>query len=278
VRWPFLDEGLNSYAEAEAMSAWRGAGSVVDSPVLKVDLVAAQETRARHLHHDERIAQPAWAFSTGSAYGALVYARTAVLLQTIAQVYGKERMDRALGVYARKFRFAHPTPDDFIDVVAVEVGGAAATALRTALFEKGWVDYAVTGMSSHPARKPAGIFDVAGKRETVAATTRDEGRHEGWVLVKRRGTLRFPIEIELVADDGSKQRVPWDGESDTIRVPYAGSSPLRAVLLDPDRRILVDDDPTNDFATATGKTTAGAPRTLERATYWAELVMGLLSP
>ena len=37
----------------------------------------------------------------------------------------------------------------------------------------------------HPA---AGIFDVAGKRETVSADKTTPGKYEGWALVTRRGT------------------------------------------------------------------------------------------
>jgi hypothetical protein len=279
VKWPFLDEGINSYAEVQALTAWRGGpGSAIDLPFLKVDLTWTHAERARHGVHDERLAQPAWAFATGTAYGALVYSRTAAILETMRRVYGDDAMSRVMATYARRYRFAHPTPEDFVATVRAELGEAGANALRIALFDKGWIDFAVIAMSSHIARRPAGIFDVAGRRETVPSSARGEGVHEGWVLVKRRGTLRMPVEIELVSEDGTRQRIPWDGEADSFRVPYAGSSPLRAALVDPDSRVVIDEDATNNFATAVGRAKGGAPRTLERVTYWAELLESALSP
>lgn len=277
--WPFLDEGVNSYAENEALTAWKGRGSGLDFAGLKIGDVEAQAERARHFGHDEKIAQGASAFATGSAYGALVYSRTATILETLARVYGKPKMDRALGVYARRFRFKHPTPNDLIETIKAEIGDAAAETLRASLFEKGWVDYAVTQMSSHGARSAAGIFDREGRRETISLdTARSANRYSGWALVVRRGTLRLPVEIELVAEDGSRSRVSWNGEDESFRVPYSGTSPLHAVVVDPDEHLLLDEHPDNNFATAPGRRSAGAPRVLERATYWAQAILGGLAP
>lgn len=277
--WPFLDEGLNQYAENEAMRAFKGPGSGIDFAGLVIGDVEAQGVRSRQFGHDEKIAQGAAAFATGNAYGALVYSRTAVLLETIARAYGKPKMDRALGVYTRRFRFKHPTPNDLIATVRDEIGVGAAENLRGGLFEKGWVDYAVTQMSSHPARAAAGMFDRGGKRETISPEkTTTPNRYDGWVLVVRRGTLRLPVEIELVATDGSRTRVKWDGEQESYRIPYSGSAALRSAIVDPDNRVLIDDDPTNNFAVAPGHPIEGAPRVLERATFWAETLLGGLAP
>ncbi len=277
--WPFLDEGLNQYAENEALVAWRGHASAVDLAGLSIGDVEAQAVRAREYGHDEKIAQGAGEFATGNAYGALVYSRTAALFETIARAYGKEKLDRALGVYTRRFRFAHPTPRDLLATLREQIGPGAAHNVEKALFEKGWVDYAITQMSSHASHGAAGMFDRGGARETVTLDqTRRSNVYDGYALVVRRGTLRLPVRIELVAEDGSRSRVSWDGESDAFRVPYSGASPLRAAIVDPDDAILLDDQPGNDFATAPGRKQAGAPRVFERATFWAEALLGGLVP
>jgi hypothetical protein len=278
TQWPFLDEGLNSYAEADAMREWKGSASFLDLFGLAVGGAEGHAERARHHVHDERIAQPAYAFGTGNAYGELVYSRTSTILETLRRVYGDGAMRRAMGVYARRFRFAHPVPQNLIDTIQSEIGGQAAEMLRAALFDKGWIDFKIEAISSHAQRAPAGIFDRDGKRATSPPESGTPGSYGGWVLVSRRGTLHLPVEVELVGDDGTKTRVPWDGSTDSIRIPYAGASPLRAAIVDPDARVLLDQDPENDFALAPGKSGGGAPRTLERATYWAELVLGAIAP
>jgi len=276
--WPFLDEGVNSYAQSEAMRAWKGPGSGADFLGLRIGDVEAQAERARHYAHDEPVAQSAGSFATGSAYGSLVYGRTAAILETVARAYGKEKMDRALGSYARRFRFRHPSPDDLIGSIDAEVGPAAAAMTRSALFEKGWVDYAITQTGSRRTHPPAGLFDRAGKRETVALDRTSSSRWEGSVLVARRGTLRIPVTVELVAEDGTRTRVSWDGESPSTRIPYAGASRLRAAVVDPDHAVLLDEHPENNWVTAIGAPVSGAPRVFERALYWAATLLGAVGP
>ncbi|MDB4937303.1 MAG: Aminopeptidase [Labilithrix sp.] len=278
TQWPFMDEGLNSFAEAEAMAAWKGPSNFIDLLGVSVGDSEGHAERARHFAHDDRVAQPAYAFGTGTSYGALVYSRTATILETLRRVYGEEAMQKTMGAYARRFRFQHPVPRDLVETFQREMGNEAGEVLRDALFDKGWIDFKVEAISSHAVRVAAGIFDRDGKRATTPPDRGSSGKYEGWVLVNRRGTLHLPVEVELISEDGARTRVPWDGSTDSIRIPYAGTSALRAAVVDPDQRVLLDEDPENDFATAAGHSGGGAPRTLERSTYWAELVLGAIAP
>lgn len=278
VLWPFLDEGVNSYAEADALRAMFGDGSGGEAAGLALSDSAVQSVFASAFEHDGQIAQPAAAFTTGRLYSALVYQRTAAVLETLRRVYGEAAMRRSLGGYARAFRFQHPGPEDLIASFASGAGGDAAAMLRRALFEKGWVDYAVVEVVSQSSSRPRGIFDRGGRRETVKDAPRVGGESEGWALVERRGTLSFPVDVELRLASGERVRVPWDGRASSVRIPYHGASPLRAAVVDPDHAVLLDDDLTNNHASVADAEAAGAPRTLERATYWAELVVQGLAP
>lgn len=270
TKWPFLDEGLNTYAEARATTAWKGAAGMVDLLGLKAGAAENYASWSRGSAADERIAQPAYGFQTGSAYGRLVYARTGTILETLRRVYGDEAVTRTLGVYARRHRFTHPTPDDLLEAFRTEMGPEVAETLRTALFDKGWVDFTVVAASSHASRPAGGIFDEGGKRETRPSGKTKSDEFDGWVVVSRRGTLRFPTEVELLLEDGTRTRLPWDAAADNARLPFSGRSPIRSVVVDPDRRVLLDADPTNNFMTAPGQKPAGAKRTLERALFWLE--------
>ena len=142
--------------------------------------------------HNEPIAQPAQAFASGNDYGALVYARTATVLETLSGAYGDAALKRALGRYTRRYRFEHPTLEQFTDVMREVLGEGAHQALRSALFERGWVDYLVTNAVSKPDDGAAGVFDCDGKRETVVRASGSSSTFRGYALVVRRGTLHWP--------------------------------------------------------------------------------------
>jgi hypothetical protein len=274
--WPVLDEGINQFAEVDAMAKWRGEGSAGDVLGLRVSDGAIQAVVSNTAVDDEPVAQAASAFSSGANYGRLVYARTAAVLETLARVYGDDAVGLALGRYARRFRFEHPGPDELIGVFAEVLGDHAATTLRTALFDKGWVDYVVESVSSQRSKTDAGAFDTNGKRETVVA--RDEAGWEGSVLVVRRGTLSFPVDVDLVLADGSKRRERWDGEGSSTRIAWHGPIALRAAVVDPDDRIMIDRNLENNHASAEGTSGGGANRVLERLTYWTQLALQMVSP
>jgi hypothetical protein len=250
MKWPFLDEGLNSYAEADAMRALRGPASALDMAGLQVSDVSYRAVTSNRAAHDEVVAQPAHEFDTGGAYGNLVYSRTSAIMETMRRVYGDALVTRALGRYARRYRFQHPGPPEFFATMGEVMGPRAAATLKTALTEKGWVDYVVT---------------------TVPRTT-----DEGVVVVTRRGTLSFPVDLELTYEDGRTERVKWEGVEEAFKQPYRGR--LRGVVVDPDRKVIIDQDLTNNHHTVPGMTGGGAPRTLERALYWAQVWVQGISP
>ena len=276
VDWPFLDEGLNSYAEALAMNSFLGSASAVDLFGLDVSDQTIQAIGSNRTAHDAPVALPAYAFEDGADVGGLVYDRTATIFQTLRRTYGDELVGRAFGRYARKHRYGHPGPEELLAVFRDVMGDHVAQTLRTALFDEGWIDYVVREVSSSHAREPAGLFDRGGKRETALPKTING--YDGWVLVERHGTLAFPVEIDLVREDGGKQRIHWDGDGRSIRIPYHGDVPLRAAVVDPDDRVLLDEKMTNNFAMPAAEPRAGAPRSFERLLYWCELALQAVLP
>lgn len=273
---PFLDEGLNSYAEAEAMSARYGAGGVYRGLGLTVASATLNRLFSASRGADEPVAQGAADFASFRNMGALVYARTATILSTIANVYGSARLNHALGVYTRKFRFQHPTANDFLAVMESELGVEAARAMRVALFERGTVDYLVRDLSTAPITPSAGVFDGPSGRETKKPDPEQESaRYASRVVVYRHGSIELPVDIELTFEDRSTERRHWDGRGATFVVEHVGPSKAVAVVVDPEQRVLLDDDRSNDWQN-NGR--ISAPRSLERALYAAQLGLGVLGP
>jgi hypothetical protein len=258
------------------MQAAYGAGSLISLPGLSVSSESGHRALAAMKAQDDAVALAAARFENFSALGSLVYSRTATILRTLANVYGEARVARALGRYTRYYRFKNPTPKHFIAAMRETLGDDAAATLETALFDRGTVDYVAGDVVSVLAGKPAGVFDRKKGRETVERPSADPSEHwAGRVAVHRHGALHFPVDVDLYTEDGKRERRHWDGHGTWTAFDYTGKSRLIGAIVDPDRRIVLDDNLLNN---TTIKTSPRTPRLFERATYWTELLLAFLSP
>ncbi len=270
-RFPFLDEGLTSYAEHSALAERYGPKSAFSRLGLGISEEALSRTFAAARGIDEPIAQAASDFLSFRSLGAIVYSRTATLLSTLERVYGRALLDQALADYAKKARFQHPEPSDFLAAVRGRLGDEAARNLSRALFERGSVDYLVREVQSAPSDPQAGVFDDGGARRTLPRSElRPPARWVGRAVVLRHGTLEFPVELELELEDGRREKRSWNGQGVSFVVSYEGASRLVGVTIDPERRVLIDDDLTNNAARSEDQ---GTPRSLERLVYWTQLLI-----
>jgi hypothetical protein len=253
--WPFLDEGLNSYAEAVVLEGMFPRGSGFVGLGLSVGIPAVQRAPAADAESNAPVAQAASDFVSGGDYGALVYYRTATILATVGHVYGDDALLRALGVYARRHRFQHPGPEDLIRAVREGVGDDAAAQLRAALFDRATVDYAVERFTQAPG--PAGGY-------------------QGHVLVRRRGSLRFPVDVALTFADGTRQSLRWDAAAPAAELPWEGPSELCSAVIDPEHRVLLDDNLGNNAHSRSRSHVSAA--LLDRLGFAASALLAEISP
>ena len=156
------------------------------------------------------------------------------------------------------------------------LGSEATKQLEIALFERGSIDYVVRDLQTAPADPPSGIFDRASGRETKK---REPGRPPnswlGRVVVYRHGSLRFPVDVELIDENGRRERRRWDGTGHAQAFEHHGTARLVSVVVDPDRQVLLDSDLLNNAASLR----PGTPdRVFERALYTSGLVLHAVGP
>ena len=245
-RWPFLDEGLTTYAEADALEAQWPDASAAEVLGLRVGMPAIYRVGALRATRHVPVQTSAGGYISGEDYGALVYSRTGTALRTLGNVYGEALVRRAIGAYARRYRFAHPGPEQLFQTIREVVGEGAEAALRAALMEPTSVDYIVSHLDSDP---------------------REDGKpgYEGHVLVRRLGEIRLPVDVLFVAEDGTTQRIRWDAARAAEWLRYEGDEPLAAAVIDPEHRVLLDEDLSNNAKSAAGRTFAW--RVLEASSF-----------
>jgi hypothetical protein len=228
-RWPFLDEGLNSYAESVALREFFGA--TASATPLGIQLSGEALRRYVMLSRSAQlpIALKATEYPSLRDLGSIVYQRTALLFQTLANVYGEAQVAEGLRRYAVCQRFGHPTPDDLLAALAETLPPAALDNARAALFDGHGVNYLLSQLESAPA---------------------EGGLVESRVRVQRQGELQFPVTIALRSAAGEQRTEDWDGAGPFHDFIVRGPSPIVSALVDPEVRVLLDDNLLDNAASA----------------------------
>jgi hypothetical protein len=99
----------------------------------------------------DAIRTPAWGYSPGN-YGFNSYQRTDLTLQTLESLLGTEAMARVMRTYHERWRFRHPTSEDFYAVVAEVTGRDARWFFDQAVERPGILDDEVASVRSGPSR------------------------------------------------------------------------------------------------------------------------------
>jgi hypothetical protein len=214
---------------------------------------------------EDFLASPSWKFRSREIYAAQVYSKTALVLATLERLLGTSRMDRALRLYADRWRFRHPTAVDWIAAVNDATGQDWTWFFRRTFFSSGEVDYAVEEAKTVRAKAPRGRFDDAKPPEPLP---RPAG-YDSVVTVRRRGEVAMPVEILLRFEGNHVYRAVWDDTARWKRFRVDRGPRLLEAIVDPEEKILLDADRTNNGRRPEGDPRA-ASRWTARAVFWVQ--------
>jgi hypothetical protein len=296
----WLDEGFNTYHTAKAEwlalgpEGWGTRYFGLESPrgsrggwpvVAPGVYLARGEDRLAGLREDgtsDVMAKPGWTYRDAGSYGLNSYGKPALTLQTLEALVGDETMTRIMRTYARRFRFAHPTTADFIATVAEVTGEDYRWFFDQTWFSSDLCDYAVS-VSNEKAREPEGYEEGPDGTLTLAAPGRSGGAgdsrtgpFDAEVTVERRGGVRLPVDVLVEFAGGRQVRETWDGRDRWKRFRYdAGAKVVRAIV-DPDRKLALDVDPSNNtWHEDTGQARRAATKWSARFLFWLQNLLEL---
>jgi hypothetical protein len=257
---PMLDEGFTEYATCAGLEDLYGnGGPFFEAPSLGVRLesFAFEAANSAEIKHVYAVARGASEFPSFGSYAGHVYPRTATVLRTAEFMCGRERFRQAMRAYAERWRFRHPTPEDFFTVMRENLGDEPVERLlRPALTRPMRLDYSVQLVEDR----------------TVGST------HFGRAVIHREGTLELPVHVVLERADGVRQTVTWDGRGEMFEVPYEGSVALRAARVDPEGRVPLDANRINNARVVAGESVASSAGLLSRTAYWVGLLLQAVGP
>jgi hypothetical protein len=262
----WLDEGFNEYHEQKAAQlalgpvGWArryfGPASLarglrapwpVVAPGVWIGRGEGELAGLRRAGESDAMARRGWDYASREAYVLNSYGKPALSLQTLEGLVGDDTMTRILRTYARRWRFAHPTSEDFIAVVNEVTGRDYRWYFEQTWFSSGLCDYAVD-VRNDPPRQREGFQEGPGREMVTVPGPGDDapaGAFDAEVTLRRLGEVRLPVEVLVEFADGRTARETWDGQYRWVRFRYPGAKVVRATV-DPDRKIALDVNPGNN--------------------------------
>ncbi len=232
----WLDEGLNTYAEASCTAAAIRDHLVPELEHWPQEPLLSYRMSLLGSRFPITIDTFSWRFRTRRDYFTASYQKTAVALATLERLLGADRFARAMRAYALAWRFRHPAPADFRAALEASLGEDLGWYFGQVFSGDADPDWAVLAVRQRRVPAPAGFAWRDG--EWVAAAEGETAKERRpWrvrVDVGRRTDFVGPVEIELVWEDGSRERRTWDGRDRWTRIELESPRRLDQVVVDPD--------------------------------------------
>jgi Peptidase family M1 domain len=233
----WLDEGITSYMEAKVMNELYGKGtSVFKFPFLtlgdtddhRVGLASAGYWKWTDTDPLTRLG---WRFYSESSYADVTYGKTTQVLTTLEKLIGEETMRRALHIYFLRYRFTHPTGEDFLRTIEEVSGRDLRWYFNQAVYGTNLLDYEI--LDAHSEALPAD--DKAKKDSRGGAAI-----YRTFVTVHRKGDFIFPEDVKITFSDKSSVMEHWDGQDRWIRYQYDRPAELLSAEIDPGDTVTLD--------------------------------------
>jgi hypothetical protein len=149
-----------------------------------------------------------------------------------------------MSTFYDRWKFKHPRPRDFFDIVNEVSGQDMSWFFDQVHYDAAVFDYAIQSVKSRPA-DIKGFTDSAGEL-TYVEPKEDTTTYRTEVVVQKKGTGTFPVEVLMVFEDGSELRKPWDGKYRWKLFVEERATKLDYAVVDPERILLLDINTTNN--------------------------------
>jgi hypothetical protein len=267
----WMDEGINSYTEVKVLDSILGE----NTSMLDIAGVTAGEREAQRLGYisvadRDPIAEKAYDYYSSNSYGGITYGKTASVLLTLEGIIGPDTMAKAMRVYFMKYRFTHPTKEDFLKTIEEVSGQNLRWYFDQAIYGTQVLDYEVLSINSFPVNWYEEEKDAKNDKSKDSDKSKDKAKakddtvYQSYVSLHRKEDFVMPVEVEIKFDNGENVREHWDGKSRWIRFAYLKKAKVVSAEIDPDHNVQID---RNDFNNSY-VVDANPKPTRKLSTYW----------
>jgi hypothetical protein len=233
----WLDEGINSYTEVKVIDSFYGpdvsvinwlGGQLGERGVQRMGYLGAPDI--------DPLSKFSYQDMSVGVYGDITYGKTATMLITLEKILGEQTLQRALHTYFMRYRFQHPTQEDFMHTVNEVAGQDLSWYWNQAVYGTQIMDYEVLRADSNPVK----WWDANLKEK------KGETEYETQVILHRKGDFIFPIEAVVKFDNGESTIERWDGRDRWARYVYHKKAQVSSVQIDPAYQATMDRDYVNN--------------------------------
>lgn len=289
----WLDEGINTYSTGKVAAKAYGPGifsvSLMGFPLswffnlpkyydYEMDRVGAIIIAER-----DPIVTHSWLFSSRMSYGANVYFRASTCLHTLERLLGEDQMLRILRTFHMRFRFKHPSTQDFIATVNEVTGKDMTWFFEELFFNTLNFDYGISSLRSFEKKEFfQGIFDLDGKKEEITKTEaaklekgkKDKKSEKAYVTevrVRRFGEARVrgevQVKLRVLFEDDTEEIRCWNGQDRWAKFTFEKPVKAKAAVIDPDLVWLIDSNLANN-SLRTKPSRSGVLRQTAKILFW----------
>jgi hypothetical protein len=218
-----------------------------------------------------------------NAYGLNSYTKPGLMLRTLENYLGWETFQKVMSTYFDRWKFKHPRPGDFFAVVNEVSGQDMSWYFDQIYFSSNVFDYGVGSVKSKAVEKTKGdlekddglVFENLSKKDTKDGD--DKKQFLSTVFVNRWGEGVFPVEVQITFTDGSQATEQWLGRERWTRYDYTRSSRIERVVIDPDHKLTLDINYTNNSWIKESAASLAAGKWAAKWMIWVQSVMEYLS-
>jgi hypothetical protein len=281
----WLDEGMTTYVELKMMDTYYGksGGSVISLFGLNI-----MDTQFRYIFYRARakrdlIFKNSWEYGRGD-YGIFSYSKPALMMLTLENYVGPEKMKKIMREYFRRFKFKHPTTRDFIETFNDVTGQDYNWFFDQVIYGTDALDYAIEKISNtRKSDKRNGVFtdptllpDTTDEVSSSNDSTKVIKTYASEVIVSREGEVVFPVEILVEFSDGSRLTEKWDGRERYKLLTYDKDARVISAQVDPEQKIWLDVNFLNNGKTAQ-KISAPKRKYYSRFLFWVQNILHVMS-
>jgi hypothetical protein len=206
---------------------------------------------------------PSWRYYPGSGRN-LTYSKTALWLQTLENWLGWETLQRALSTFFERWKFRHPTPEDFF-AAADEATEQDLRPFLQSVMSSQTFDYGIQSVATFKTQNE-GFVEEGDKLVYLPPSEGDDEEDEAdgpkktyrsEVVARRYGDGAFPVDVLMVFKDGHEVRVPWTDDARWRLFTHTHTAKLDYAVVDPEGVLALDLHPSNNSRQV--KATPGLP-------------------